>query len=96
MFGPLTFSFAVVLVASLCMVIAQPLDSIQYNALMDVYNGLGSFLKPQSCVISDLLFFFWIFFFAFFFSQDATQSHVLDSLRLRIVLYQQHVVVAMS
>jgi hypothetical protein len=78
---------AMVLVASLCMVIAQPLDSIQYNALMDVYNGFGSFLSPQSCVKSD--------FFAFF-SQDASQPHVLDSLRLRIVLCRQHVVVAKS
>jgi hypothetical protein len=33
-----------VLVASLWTVIAQPLDSIQHSALMDVYDGLGSFL----------------------------------------------------
>jgi hypothetical protein len=36
--------FSVVFVASLWTVIAQPLDSIQHSALMDVYNGLGSFL----------------------------------------------------
>jgi hypothetical protein len=50
MFGPLTFSFAVVLVASLWTVIAQPLSTSQHNALMDVYIGLGSFLLHHNPV----------------------------------------------
>jgi hypothetical protein len=42
---------AMVLVASLlCMVIAQPLDSIQHSALMDVYNGFGSYLSNHNPV----------------------------------------------
>jgi hypothetical protein len=50
---------AMVFVASLCMVIAQPLSSSQRSALIDVYNGLGWFrlpTPPQSCVKS--VFFF--------------------------------------
>lgn len=31
-------------VAPLWMIFAQPLDPIQHNALMNVYEGLGSFL----------------------------------------------------
>jgi hypothetical protein len=42
--------FSVIFVASLCMVIAQPLDSIQHSALMDVYNGIGSFLSHHNPV----------------------------------------------
>lgn len=38
-------SFAVVFVASLWMGIAKELDPSQYTALMDVYDGLGSFLS---------------------------------------------------
>jgi hypothetical protein len=38
-------TIALALVASLWMAIAQPLDPIQYTALMDVYDGLGSFLS---------------------------------------------------
>jgi hypothetical protein len=79
-------NIAVVASLLLWMVIAQPLDSIQHSALMDFYNGLGSFsLAPQSCVKSDV-FFFSLFFFFFFFSQDAIQQHVLDSRSRQIAL----------
>jgi hypothetical protein len=42
--------FAVVLVASLWTVIAQPLSSSQHSALMNVYNGFGSFLSNHNPV----------------------------------------------
>lgn len=55
----MTMMFFVAFVASLWMVIAQPLIPIQHRALMDVYTGLGSFLfdhtTQASCV--KLLFF---------------------------------------
>jgi hypothetical protein len=84
MFGPLTCSFAVVLVASVWMVIAQPLDSIQHSALLNVYNGLGSFLlhHPQSYVKSDY-FFFWIFCFFFF---HRMQHNHMSSIRFECEL----------
>jgi hypothetical protein len=46
--------FSVVFVASLCMVIAQPLSAPQHNALMDVYNGLGSFSLAHTTILCEI------------------------------------------
>jgi hypothetical protein len=45
-------TIALAFVASLWMAIAQPLDPIQYTALMDVYDGLGSFHLAHTTTLS--------------------------------------------
>jgi hypothetical protein len=72
-------SFAVVLVASLWTVIAQPLSSFQYSALMVVYNGFGSFLSHHHPVCNLIFFFFFIFFFIFHFHR--MQHNHMSSIR---------------
>jgi hypothetical protein len=61
-------------------VLTQPLQDDQYIALMNVYDGLGSF--PHSRSFRILRFFF---FFFFFFLQDATPQCAHDSMRQRVV-----------
>jgi hypothetical protein len=43
----MTFS-ALVVIASLWMVITQPLEPVQYNALMRIYNEIGVLVDLKS------------------------------------------------
>lgn len=68
----------VLLVVFVAEVLLQPLDSIQYNALMNIFDNLGEYMCKN-----------WNEFFHFQLSpQDAMERFVHDSIPHQIVLGQ--------
>jgi hypothetical protein len=66
---------------------SQMLEMVQYNALMDVYEGLGSVSHTQPNPVFDSF---------FFIRQNAIQPHVHDSTTIQLAYLQSFATRAMS